>query len=129
MSRIETFLNDLEAFTGKVRSFVEKELGCGCPGNVFEQIRVLRGEGSPGKTDLALVIGERLLVLFADRSRLDPFEFEMPRLVLAGVTYRDSVGLHRFRLVLGSDLTEKERSMVEAEIAGYDDRVHAHFLD
>jgi len=129
MSRIETFRNDLDVFHAKVRSFVEHELGCGCPENVFEQIRVLRGEGSPGKADLALVIGERLLVLFADRSLIDPFEFEMPRLIIAGVTYRDSAGLHRFRLVFGSDLTDKERSMVETEVAKYDDRVHAHFLD
>ncbi len=126
--QIEQFRNDLNAFAEKVHSLAQDDLGCDCPEDVYEQIRILRGEASPGKTDLALVIGERLLILFGDYEKLDPFEYEMPRLILSGVTYRNSIGLNRFRLVLSEDVSGEHRAMIEEEIGKYDDKVHVHYF-
>ncbi|MCX6644938.1 MAG: hypothetical protein NTY09_01055 [bacterium] len=125
---IEGLLNDIDIFLQKIREFASDDLGCGCPENVFEQIRFLRGEASPGNTNLGIVIGERLLILFADEGEIKPFESEMPRLILSGVTYRDSIGLNRFRLVLTGPFTKEQKTSIEREIAKYGDKVHSHYF-
>jgi hypothetical protein len=129
MRGLENFRREVGEFLEKVREFAQDDLGCGCPEHVFEQVRILRGEASPGKADLAVVIGERLLIIFADYEKMDPFDYEMPRLILSGVTYRDSIGLGRFRLVLGGDVTDKHRAMIGEELKRYDENVHVHYLD
>lgn len=129
MSDIVNFLEELGEFGERVKQLAQIELGCGCPEHVYEQIRILRGEASPGKTDVSIVVGEQLLVLFGKYDRLEPFDYEMPRLILSGVTYRDSMGLNRFRLILSNEVTEEERKKIEAEIKKYDEKVHVHYLD
>jgi hypothetical protein len=125
---IERLLNDIDIFLQKIREFAQDDLGCACPENVFEQIRFLRGEASPGNTSLGIVIGERLLILFIDSGEIMQFESEMPRIILSGVTYRDSIGLNRFRLVLTGSFTKEQKSSIEREMAKYGDKVHAHYL-
>jgi len=129
MNEIRQFRDDITLFLEKLRSLTQDELGCGCPEHVFEQVRVLRGEASPGKTNLAVVVGERLLIVFADYESIDPFEREMPRLILAGVTYRDSMGLKKFRLVMDGRITAEHRALVETELGKYDQRVVVHYFE
>ena len=129
MGKIADFEKEIDIFTAKVHDFSTGELKCGCPEHVFEQIRVLRGEASPGKASMAIVIGEQLLVLFGEYSVLEPFEYEMPRLVLSGITYRDSMGLNRARIVLGNEVTEEHRKLIDEELKKYDDKIHVHYFD
>jgi hypothetical protein len=128
MTRITEFRDNLSAFASDIRKLAQEDLGCGCPEHVYEQIRILRGEASPGKTDVSIVVGERLLILFGEYESLEPFDFEMPRLILSGVTYRDSMGLNRFRLILSENVTSEHRALIAEEIAKYDDRVHVHYI-
>jgi len=123
-----SFFDEISRFVDAVRGFSQDGLGCGCPEHVFDQIRVLRGEASPGLTNLSVVVGERLLILFGDYARLEPFDFEMPRLILSGITYRDSIGLNRLRIVLPEEVTVVERTKFESELKKYDDRVHVHYM-
>lgn len=129
MNNLQAFRDEIAEFLTKVRDFAQDDLGCGCPEHVFEQVRLLRGEASPGKTDLAIVIGERLLIIVVDLNEIKPFEYEMPRILLAGVTYRDSLGLNRFRLLIRGEITEDQRERIEREISKYDEKVHVHYFD
>ena len=129
MGKFAEIENEIDLFTAKIHEFATAELGCDCPEHVFEQIRVLKGEASPGKAFNAIVIGEQLLVLFGDYAALDPFDYEMPRLVLSGITYRDSMGLNRLRLVLGNEVPVEYRKMIDEELTKYDDKVHVHYMD
>jgi hypothetical protein len=129
MNQIRQFRDDVTLFLEKLRSLTQDELGCECPEHVFEQARILRGEASPGKTSLAVVVGERLLIVFADYESIAPFEYEMPRLILAGVTYRDSMGLNKLRLVISGGISDEHRALVEKELTKYDERVVVHYFD
>jgi hypothetical protein len=125
---LKEFKNEIDVFLDKVKSFAVNDLGCGCEDYIFEQLRVLRGEASPGNSSFAMVLGERLLVLFADYDKLQPFDYEIPRLILSGITYRDSLGLNRFRLVLSDRVTDEHRERIDRELAKYDDKVHVHYM-
>ena len=129
MKKLQAFRDEIGEFLGKVRNFAQDDLGCGCPEHVFEQVRLLRGEASPGITDLAIIIGERLLIIAVDLHEIDPFDYEMPRIILSGVTYRDSLGLNRFRLLISGETTEEQRARIEREISKYDENVHVHYFD
>ena len=129
MKKLQTFRDEIGEFLGKVRNFAQDDLGCGCPEHVFEQVRLLRGESSPGITDLAIIIGERLLIIAVDLHEIDPFDYEMPRIILSGVTYRDSLGLNRFRLLISGETTEEQRARIEREISKYDEDVYVHYFD
>lgn len=126
---IDTLRNDIDIFLQKIKEFAMDDLGCGCPDHVFEQVRFMRGEASPGIADLGIVIGERLLVLFADIDEIDPFESEFHRLLLSGVTYRDTAGLNRFRLVLTGSFTEEQKLFIDQEAASFGEKVHIHYFD
>ena len=125
---IEELKTDIDVFLQKIREFAVDDLKCGCPDHVFEQVRFLCGEASPGITNLSIVIGERLLIIFSDISEIDPFESELPRLVLGGVTYRDTIGLNRLRLVMTGEISDEQKAVVVNEIAKYDEKVHVHYF-
>ena len=129
MSKLENIYSSIDTFTGIIKKFAQEELTCGCPDEVFEQIHVLRAEASPGTADLSVVIGEKLLVQFGDYTKLEPFDFEMPRLILTGITYRDTIGLNRLRIVLPGNVTAEHRAEIDVEIKKYDEKVHVHYMD
>lgn len=128
MSDLEQFLGRTGDYLEAVRHFAQEDLGCGCPDTVFEQVRVLTGDAAPGESNLAIVIGERLLVVFANLAEITPLERNLSRLLLSGVTYRDSAGLNRFRLVLAGELTDDDKALVEREVLQHDERVHVHLM-
>jgi len=129
MGKINEIKEKVGTFAELIKDFAKDELGCECPDHVFEQIRVLRGEAAPGITNLAIVVGERLLIMIPEYEKIDPFDFEMPRIILSGVTYRDSIGLNRFRLVLGTDVPAEHREKISNELTKYDENVEVHYLD
>jgi len=129
MGDLDKLFENIDSFANIIKTFSQNTLTCECPDQVFDQIRMLRGEASPGLANLSIVVGERLLVQFGDYSRLDPFDFEMPRLILSGITYRDTIGLNRLRIVLTTEVSTDHRTMIDNELSKYDDRVHIHYLD
>jgi len=122
------FIENAERFISDVRTLLREQLGCGCQEEVFEQIRVLKGEATPGSTHLGIIVGERLFVGFVDIERLRPPEYNIPGLILAAVTYRDSLRLNRIRLMVQGELTETEKSLLESEASRYEN-VHIHYRD
>ncbi len=128
MGKTETFTDDVNNFVGRVKDLVLNALGCECDEQLFEQVRLIQGEASPGKSMFSLVVGEQLLIIFADYSRLDPFDDEMPRLILAGLTYSDSIGFQQVRIVLPDTIPDTHRKLVDSELGKIDDRIHVHYI-
>ncbi|MDH4014040.1 MAG: hypothetical protein OEU33_08385, partial [Chromatiales bacterium] len=57
-----------------IRRFVREDLGCGCPEDVFDDIRI---EAAPslleaGSRSRLLVVGGRLMVLIVESGESDP---------------------------------------------------------
>ena len=128
MTGILVFRAQIQRFIELVQRFVQDELGCGCPEEVFEQVKILTGEATPAATDLGMVIGERLFVGFVQAESIRPVETKAHKLVLSGVTYRDSMKLNRIRFVIEGQLSEQEKFVLESE-AGKCEKVHIHYFD
>ena len=128
LSKMWRFLEETARYLDAVRRFARDDLGCECLDEVFDQVRILTRDAAPGEARLAVVIGERLLVVFARPEDVSPLERNLPRLLLSCVTYRDSAGLSRFRLVLTGEYSDQEKGLIEQHRAGFDDRVHVHYL-
>lgn len=129
MTFIDDFQSDITSFVESVRTFVRTDLSCGCPDNVFEQVRVMTGDASFARTALSIVVGERLLVGFVKADEIRPVDEKISRIFLSGMTYRDSMGLNRLRLAISGDITADEKQLIENELSALDDRVHVHYFD
>ena len=125
----QELLDEIGRFLEIIKGFIRDDLGCECNEEVFEQVRILRREASPGPTQLSLIIGETLLVVFASAAELAPIANIVDRLLLSGVTYRDSTGLNRFRLVLYGEVTDDEKTLIAGEQKRYDKKVHVHYIE
>jgi hypothetical protein len=128
MSYIENFCKSADDFTELLRKLVRKDLGCDCSGEIFDQIRILKGEATPGKTYLGIIVGERLLIGFVRADDIRPMEENAGRLILSGATYRDSLMLNRFRLIVEGDVSEDEKALLESEAGKYE-RVTVHYFE
>ena len=74
MSHHPEFSQTITGFLDCVHEFARDSLGCTCPEEVFQQVRVLQGPNVPGSADLAVIVGERLLILLAADSPEDSSE-------------------------------------------------------
>ncbi len=92
-----------------------RHLGCGCPSEVFRQVRT-RPEFCP-PFEAAAVVGGRLLVAVSRNAS--------PELLEHGRLIRDTEGLNRFRLlVLGP-----RPAALPSWLDGLPDRIHCHWLE
>lgn len=126
VNRAQLGLVDLAA----IRQFVQVDLGCNCPPEVFGNIQVgipyLFGEPSADRV-IELVIGARLMVSVRQCPVEDVVEFARKALV-EGLAVRSSRGFNRYRLAL---VGAKEKSL-DADLrelaCEFDDRMHVHVL-
>ncbi len=117
-----------------LKSFVRKELGCGCPDEVFGAIRMERNphgfHGLP--VDYLVTIGDRLLIGLCLSERLNSgIGPEIERSLAAGKQLRDDTGFNRFRLVVVSEEPDRIVETVQEQfsgIKGLDDRVHLQMV-
>lgn len=103
--------------------FIRETLGCGCPDEVF---RDLRFEPSDGLHDGAIHVGGRLLVFLLRGESIR----RLPALIKAGRQRRDVQGYTRVRFVV---LTEEPQPAAEAERLFHgssmrDERTHLHLV-
>jgi hypothetical protein len=128
MGKAREFRDAVEQFTEKVRQLLQDDLGCNCGKEVLDQIRILKGEATPGRTDLGLIVGERVLIGFVDAAAITPIQENAGRLVLSGATFRDSLMLKRFRLVVEGKVSKEDRKILESEASKYE-LVSVHFFE
>lgn len=113
-----------------IRRFVREDLGCGCPEEVFDDIRieVAPGELAAGANSRLLVVGGRLMVLIVEPADSDPATVAISQLLDRGARLRDDRGCNRFRLVL---VSATERAVPErrlADVSVPDERTHIHVV-
>lgn len=128
MNSVTGLLGCLERLQPLVRRLAQDELGCGCPSEVFDDLQVLWGARRPAHAELALVVGQRLLICFLSPERLGRDPSLITDAVRGCVALRDERGLNRCRMVLNDSLPEELAARLSAECARYDERVHLHLL-
>jgi len=117
-----------------LKSFVREDLGCGCPDEVFSEIRIEQNphgfQGLP--IDCLVTIGGRLLIGVCLSERLhNGMGSEIKKILAAGKQLRDSAGFNRFRLVVVSEEPERMVDAIREQLTplkGLDDRVHWHVV-
>ncbi|MCF8127628.1 MAG: hypothetical protein K9N10_03870 [Deltaproteobacteria bacterium] len=118
----------------ELKSFVQKGLGCGCPDEVFREIRIEENPhafyGLP--VDYLVTVGDRLLIGVCLSERLhNGIGPEIEKSLAAGKQLRDNTGFNRFRLVVVSEEPGRIADTVQeqfADLKGLDDRVHLHVV-
>jgi len=117
----------------RIKYFIQKTLGCGCPEEVFQSIETRQNVRLNNfiTLDSAIIIGDRLLVYIMEAGSAGCVEEHLPVLVAAGRNERDAKGLNRFRLVLVADDAEGLRKSAERqfeELRSSDKKVHLHVI-
>ena len=115
----------------KIKAFVQKTLGCGCPEEVFEYIDCL--SNIPLNNILLrnrINIGNKLLIFVVEANNFDSLEETLISLVDAGIRERDSGKFNRFRLVIAVDNPSffKQHAYDIFDTLAKDERVHLHII-
>ena len=113
-------------------AFVRGRLGCGCPDEVFEDVRIeRRPEPFAGLPVDALVrIGGRLLVVLCAPTGRREIEAALARIVTVGLTIRDAEGFNRLRIVVVTvdDDAGPVLTPLFANATGRDERAFLHVV-
>jgi len=109
--------------------FVRQTLGCTCPDEVFDDVRVgcpsLLTEIAPAGS-VEILVGRRLLVTVVPTAGLADPAGQGRQMLERGREVRDAQGLNRYRLVLVGPLDAGARAALEAQVL--DERTHLHLL-
>lgn len=113
--------------------FATKILGCGCPPEVFDDIKLFENHQLCQYTILKykIVIGGRLLIYVIENPALEYIEDNLMNVIFMGKAERKTERLNRFRLVLVSDNIDKIRSIAEDyffSMSKDDDKMHLHLI-
>lgn len=115
-----------------IERFVRDTLGCRCPDEVFQSLRIGRLSVSGATTPVTrLVVGDRLLVYVTDAGDGEPGKAPIEALAAAGCADRDREGLNRVRLVLASDWPDSAAHLAHERFvraAECDERAHLHLV-
>ncbi|MCL5037669.1 MAG: hypothetical protein M1269_11225 [Chloroflexi bacterium] len=118
----------------KIRLFVRQTLGCTCPDEVFEIIKVSRDVKIDNEIVISerINIGNRLLIYVVDFDAPGFITDKLPAVVYAGKKERNDAGFNRLRVVIVTDCLD-EISRVAKEtfdaIDFRDEKIHLHVVD
>lgn len=124
-------MSDIETVDGKrIKQFVRESLGCTCPDEVFEHIRIVKHADAFAVANIVYEIGGRLLVAVLIPETGHELSDHLGQLVDAGLQYRDQHGYNRFRLVLAThdDAEIKHLQPIFDSQPGVDDKAHLHVI-
>jgi hypothetical protein len=115
----------------KIKAFVQKTLGCGCPEEVFSYIDCRSNITSDNiLLKNKINIGNRLLIFIVELHDPDPLKETLTLLVDTGKKERDRFGFNRFRLVLAVEkpnMVHKDAFDI-FDTLEKDERVHLHVI-
>ncbi len=113
----------------RIKAFVQKTLGCGCPEEVFEYVDCQDNKKAGGVLLRAKInIGNRLLIYIAEVGDTEPLEDILKHLIEAGRREKDIFGFNRLRLVLASDRAAEIAPVAEQYFRDInkDEKIHLH---
>lgn len=114
----------------KVKRFVQQKLGCACPDDVFERIKVKSGNA---KTlyQWKIVIGQKLLITICQIDERRQIEKMLRSIVISGKKERDRHGLKRFRVVLATEEVDRLAPVAKRvfeDLRSGDEKMHLHVV-
>ena len=120
------------ADNARIKSFVQKTLGCGCPEEVFHSINCRHDVLLSNEVMLnsVITIGSRLLIYVVEADSNNFVEKNLAYLVTTGKSERDSRGLNRVRLVIVADEV-LDRQLVQSHfdrLKRTDEKIHLHII-
>ena len=125
-------LQDVFVRTAIARSFVREVLGCTCPDEVFDDVRI----GLPVLFDthdveggLEMLVGRRLLIAVVPLAGIDDAIGDTQAILARGRSVRDDRGFSRYRLALVGVPDSATLEMLEALSTTLDARTHLHVVD
>jgi hypothetical protein len=125
-------VQDLFVSIAAIKTFVRDTLKCGCPDNVFNDVRI----GLPSlynthsvKGGLEILIGGRLLVAVVPYKSVRNPDTDIPLMLKKGRNVRDDKGFNRFRLVLVGVTDTAKRKELQGMTTMLEERLHIHLLD
>ncbi len=121
-------LRCLDQLRPLVRRFAQEDLGCACPEDIFDQLQAFWGAQKPVHAELALVLGQRLLICIIPADPLNHDPSLVTAVVRSCVALRDQRNLNRCRIVVTGQPSGPLTAQLGAECAGYDEKVHLHFI-
>lgn len=123
-------MNDSGLTGTTIKRFVREHLGCNCPDEVFERIRVIDKADVSDLFNTVYDIGGRLLVAICSPSDWHEIENSIEQLVAAGTRFRDRHGYNRFRLVIATDEIDAVACLQKAfeSCPKLDEKVHMHVI-
>jgi hypothetical protein len=114
----------------QIKNFVRESLGCTCPDEVFEDIRVADHCTLFTPANIIYEIGGRLVVAVLLPADWRDTARRLGQLVDTGMQYRDRQGYNRFRLVIvtsDDDANKRLHSTFES-LVNKDEKIHLHVI-
>lgn len=115
-------------------SFVRKDLGCGCPNEVFSVVQIKKDPQvfRDLPVDYMITIGDRLLIGICLSENLHNGIGEgIVTSLSVGKRLRDAAGFNRFRLVITSNDADRIQEKIKRQfqaLSGLDERIHLHVV-
>ena len=114
--------------------FIRHTLGCGCPDEVFEHIRIdMLPEVFLGlPVDYMIDVGGRLLVAVCASADWRQVQQSLTGILRRAREYRDRNGFNRFRLVVAAEDADEARAVLQSvfddAVSDGDEKMHLHVL-
>jgi hypothetical protein len=123
-------MNDSGTVALSIKRFVRESLGCTCPDEVFDTVKVIENSDVFTPENTVYEIGGRLLVAVFVAETCPSITADLGQLVDAGIGYRDQRGYNRFRLVIvldNDDATARLQKIFDA-LPARDEKTHLHVI-
>jgi hypothetical protein len=123
-------MNESRADSEAIRQFVRESLGCGCPDEVFDNVRVTARSDILELAPAVYEIGGRLVIAVFDAQDWHAIGSNLRSIVETGRHYRDRHGYNRFRLVVVTDDDEARKQLASLfdALPNTDARTHLHLI-
>ncbi|MGB5276831.1 MAG: hypothetical protein WBP02_06620 [Gammaproteobacteria bacterium] len=114
----------------EIRHFVRDGLGCTCPDEVFNSIRVADECTAFASADTVYDIGGRLLVAVFVPADWRDIDRRLDQIVAAGMQWRDQRGYNRCRLVIATNSADAIKHLPAAfcSLPAIDEKIHLHVI-
>lgn len=113
-----------------IREFVQQQLGCTCPDEVFDSIGISNGSRYFDSESTLYEIGGRLLIAVLMPQDRHQICAGLEQVIETGKRMRDQHGYNRFRLVIATVDRDADSLLHRAfnDCQNTDDRVHLHVI-
>ena len=123
-------MSDHRSTNESVRHFIRNSLGCTCPDEVFDTIRISEHTDLFTLENTVYEIGGRLFVAVFTPADWKDIAVQLEQLVEAGKHYRDRHGYNRYRLVVVTDNPEAadKLQLQFKTLSNTDGKTHLHII-